>query len=257
MRTVFVLFALAIGTVGAQNVSIAAQMSHPVCYQINDLWWDTRLALKLQQANTALDVICSKFDHQTTACNLRSSRANDPNLTPEERNAPCTMVGAHSRKCVGNPCNHFNQGECTVQDTQGICVWIEKDMVPVMNKYYAQRGWDPIPGWGCYRNPCNIPGWGKAIDDCPKRSIPGLFECTWCKGSGDAILVGKGMGCQASNLLTSKATCAYVNSKGVARGSIIQSVQNSRCQCSVDFPMCNQVFTSSRSAYKFRYPSGR
>lgn len=247
-----ICIALLFATVGAQNTG-----NHPVCYQIRDMWWDTRLALKMQSDMVSFDKICSKFDHQTTACNIRSSRANDPNLTPEERNAPCTMVGAKSRRCISNPCNHLNEGSCTVQDTQGICVWLTKEMVPIMNKYYAERGWDLIPGKGCFRNPCQLNGYGRAIDDCPKRSIPGLFNCTWCKGSGDPLLVNLGMGCQIANSPITKAECANVNSKGVPRGSIIQAISNQVCQCSVDYYMCQRVFTSSRSAFKFRYPSGR
>ena len=235
----------------ATNVT-NVRASHPVCYQIKDLWWSGRLAQKTRADIVGLDAICSKWDNKPDLCNIRSLRAGDQSLTPAERNAPCTMVGAHNRRCMSNPCNHFNTGDCNVQSTQGQCIWITKEMVPIFNKFYAQRGADLLPGYGCYRNPCNMPGYGRAIDECPGRSLPGYYECTWCKGSGDPELVGLGMGCQHVEPLT-KSTCAYVNSPGVRKASIIQRIVNQRCQCSVDMYMCESQFREARGVFKFRY----
>ena len=90
---------------------------------------------------------------------------------------------------------------------------------------------------------------------CAKRSVPGLFDCTWCKGTGDKLLVGKGMGCQMTTPTTT-ASCAPVNSKNVKKSTIQMSVVNNRCQCTTDTSLCMQLVDASRGGFTSRYKAG-
>jgi hypothetical protein len=105
-----------------------------------------------------------------------------------------------------------------------------------------------------YRNPCNLPGYGRQDVQCPTRSVPGLFECTWCTGAGDPKLLNRGVGCQMT-VPTTKAGCAPVNSKAVQKSSIMQAVSNSRCQCSTSYAMCKSIVDDQRSSFTDRFPT--
>ena len=90
---------------------------------------------------------------------------------------------------------------------------------------------------------------------CAKRSVAGLFDCTWCKGTGDKLLVGKGMGCQMTTPTTT-AGCTPVNSKNVKKSTIQMSVVNNRCQCTTDTSLCMQLVDASRGGFTSRYKTG-
>lgn len=226
--------------------------SHPVCYKILDTWWNTREAQKTRSVINTMDQDCSVFTGMPEPCNVRSSRGSISGLTPAQKNAFCTMVGAHSSRCIGNPCNHLNTGDCTIQQTQGQCMWVTKENLPKINDFYVSRGISPLPTHGCYRNPCNLPGYGKQDQECPTKSIPGILDCTWCKGSSDPLLIGKGIGCQMT-IDTTTSLCAPVNNNEVMKSSIMQRIVNSRCQCSADYTMCNLLVSNSQSEFQPRY----
>lgn len=90
---------------------------------------------------------------------------------------------------------------------------------------------------------------------CAKRTVPGLFECTWCKGGGDKLLAGKGMGCQMTTPTTT-ANCAPVNSKNVKKSTIQMSVVNNRCQCTTDTSLCMQIVEAQRGIFNPRFKTG-
>mmetsp|Transcript_7708 Transcript_7708/g.15295 ORF Transcript_7708/g.15295 Transcript_7708/m.15295 type:complete len:303 (+) Transcript_7708:76-984(+) len=243
-----------------------AQKSDPVCYELLDTWWNTREAQKGRAALSVLDEQCDTFTDFADACNDMTQRTlANTNTTiyakivadPELQTIACTMVGAHSKRCIGNPCNHYNLGNCTIQETQGQCFWYTTAMVKQVNKYYdahPEIDASKIPGHGCYRNPCNLPGEGSTIDKCPGLSTD-IFTCTYCKGPGDKCLKGRGMGCQLTTPTTS-AECAYVNDNDVAKASIWERVDQQNCQCSDLFTQCNSTIypDGTRSgAFQQRY----
>ncbi|GBG34233.1 Hypothetical Protein FCC1311_104572 [Hondaea fermentalgiana] len=197
------------------------QKSDIVCYEILDAWWSDREALKVGDELNEMDSTCSQFTDYPDACNNARARTRDVIGTTlydrikdneEELRTPCTMVGAKSKRCIGNPCNQYNLGTCTVQETQGQCFWYTKEMVKEVNKYYDEHpDIEPrkIPGHGCYRNPCNLPGEGT------------VFQCTYCKGPGDRCLKKRGMGCQMTKAAT-EAECAPINEPIIPKYSIYQ-----------------------------------
>ena len=223
--------------------------NHPICTTIANTWFNSRIAQKIRQDITTQDTICNVFDNLPDLCNHADLRPTIPppnggSWTPEQLSARCTMVGAHSKRCLNNPCNHLNTGECNIQSTQGQCIWITKEMLPKYNAVYKAKGWNLLPGHGCYRNPCNLPGYGKAVDECKEHNSPGLFECTWCYGIGP--LKDLGIGCQLT-VPTTQAQCAPVNSPEAPQSSVMVSRSNYNCQCSMRFVMCN-VIVNSRSS---------
>ncbi len=128
------------------------------------------------------------------------------------------MLGANSPHCVSNPCSHYNNGKCTLQQTGGLCIWNTKEEAKKFNILY-----------GCHQNPCHM---GRNPQQtplkCSKRGIPGKISCTWCKGNKK--LKGKAMGCQSTQLTTT-AECAPVNSGIPPKQSIWYKTNNRRCQC--------------------------
>ena len=116
------------------------------------------------------------------------------------------------------------------------------------NAHLVSQGLNPLPGHGCYRNPCNMPGYGKQQDACPLRSAEGLFTCTWCQGAGDAVLLGRGMGCQMTIPVTG-AGCAPVNDF-VDQATVMVAVANPRCQCTTATALCKKIVDDSRAAFR-------
>lgn len=228
--------------------------SHPVCYKILNTWWNTREAQKTRSVINTMDQDCSVFTGNPDACNKKTTRGNINGLTPAQLTASCTMVGAHNSRCIGNPCNSLNTGDCSIQQTQGQCYWVTVENLPKVNAYYKSQGMALLPVHGCYRNPCNLPGYGKQDQECPGKSIPGLIQCTWCKGAGDPKLVGEGMGCQMT-IDTTQSQCSYVNSKSISRSSVMERVVNARCQCSTDYTICDMIVTNTRSEFRPAYPN--
>jgi hypothetical protein len=142
------------------------------------------------------------------------------------------------------------------------------------NAHLVSQGLNPLPGHGwyvfpvqravadgaiansfslaflvpSYRNPCNMPGYGKQQDACPLRSAPGLFTCTWCQGAGDSVLLGRGVGCQMTVPVTG-AGCAPVNDF-VDQSTVMVAVANPRCQCTTATALCKTIVDQSRSSFR-------
>jgi hypothetical protein len=196
-----------------------------------------------------MDTLCEAWNNSPSECNDRSQRKIREGVTQAHLDAFCTNLGAHSPDvCQGNPCNSLNSKHCTLQDTQGRCQWFELDMISTTNAHRESQGLPLMPTTrGCYRNPCNQPGYGKLSDaTCAAKGVPGLFTCTWCKGgSSDPKLNGKGMGCQQV-VPTSTAACAPVNSVSIDSQSIFQLKAADRCQCSIDYPICNVLVAEDK-----------
>jgi hypothetical protein len=92
----------------------APPKNHAVCYEVVNSWFVSREQDKTRAQITSLDATCSVFDSQPLTCNVKSSRT-DPSLTADQKNALCTTVGAHDKRCLSNPCNNLNTGDCTLQ----------------------------------------------------------------------------------------------------------------------------------------------
>jgi hypothetical protein len=209
-----------------------------------------------------MDTLCEVWNRSPRECNNRSERKMRPGLTQAHLDAFCTNMGAHSPDvCHGNPCNSLNSNHCTLQDTSGRCQWFTSAMISQTNAHRMREGKPLMPTTaGCYRNPCNMPGYGKLSDaTCAANGVPDLFVCTWCKGgSSDPKLNGKGMGCQQV-VPTSTAECASVNNPSVARSLIFQLKSNSRCQCSAAYPLCSIMVGNDREGkiWSKRCPTGQ
>jgi hypothetical protein len=201
-----------------------------------------------------MDTDCQAWDQQPNYCNSKAARVGLTGYTSAQMNALCSTVGAHDKRCLANPCNSLNTGDCTVQGSQGQCVWWWGKNYTEYNKFLVSQGRDPLPSHGCYRNPCNMPGYGKQQAACPLRSAKGLFTCTWCRGAGDPTLEGLGVGCQMT-VPTTGASCAPVNNKAVSKPSVVMSVSNKRCQCSTDYAVCQALVDDSRSSWIDRFPN--
>lgn len=244
--------------VNAPPVAAAgAPKNHEVCYTIANTWWSTREAEKTRSFVVQMDTDCQAWDQQPELCNANPTTrlgmvVNPGSYSQAQLGAFCSTVGAHDHRCLANPCNHLNTGDCTLQGTQGQCVWWWGQNFTDYNKFRVSQGETPLPVHGCYRNPCNMPGLGTQKDACPLRSAPGLFTCTWCQGAGDPVLNGRGIGCQMT-VPTTGAMCAPVNSAGVSKPSVQQAVAQSRCQCSTDYIMCKSIVNSGRTPFKPRY----
>jgi hypothetical protein len=206
---------LAIAASGAKN--------DPVCQQIMKTWWPSRLALNMRGTLSALDRACSEFSGNATMCNNRLTRTN-----PSKQLHRCMMAGAKQQTCLSNPCVNLNDGSCTIQGTGGQCYW------------HNDTGQDLSRG--CYRNPCNLAGYTNNATVCASRSIPNLFNCTWCAGY-------KGMGCQM-NLNQTKGYCAKIPSP---ERTVIQRLDpRSSCQCDRQSSIiCGLNYERNTSAYTY------
>lgn len=224
----------------------------PICYQILDTWWDRRVTLNEYAKVNQNDEYCHSFSgHGETFTDVCNNRRTDermqfvadnnlekkyPELTPKEwSDLQCTMIGTghgpnNGRRCVAAYCSQQNDGKCTLEETGGQCVWWTKSDIKKINKFKkGTPGYIPLQTHGCYRNPCNMPGYGQADEECPTRGN-GIFKCTWCYGQNDSLLKNKGMGCQAQNKLNyppaSTDNFAPINNKVVPDSTIMSVVMN-------------------------------
>lgn len=230
----------------------AAQQQQQVCYTIVSDWWNTRESQKTRVDVEASDLTCQTWSGQPSYCNNVAARVALSGYTPAQLATPCTTVGAHDLRCLANPCNSFNAGACTLQETAGQCVWFKGAALVEYNAFLVANGEVPLASHGCFRNRCNLPGLGKQKAACAARSVPGVFTCTWCTGAGDAVLDGLGVGCQMTVSRTT-AACAPVNSAGVPKQAVMMNVNNNRCQCDLRFPFCSMLVEQQRSTWKHRY----
>ena len=156
----------------------APPKNHAVCYEVVNSWFVSREQDKTRAQITTLDATCSVFDGQPLACNVKSSRT-DPSLTADQKNALCTTVGAHDQRCLSNPCNNLNTGDCTLQvsdssfpsqillcltllalrfrfrpsalqNSKGQCYWFWGKEFTIYNKYLVSQGLSPLPTHGWY-----------------------------------------------------------------------------------------------------------
>jgi hypothetical protein len=97
-----------------ESIVRAPPKNDPVCYEIVKTWFVAREGDKTRATITAMDSTCSVFDGEPLNCNVKSSRT-DPSLTATQKSALCTTVGAHDKRCLSNPCNNLNTGDCTLQ----------------------------------------------------------------------------------------------------------------------------------------------
>mmetsp|Transcript_16169 Transcript_16169/g.31269 ORF Transcript_16169/g.31269 Transcript_16169/m.31269 type:complete len:297 (+) Transcript_16169:69-959(+) len=236
--------------------------NHPVCSEIagENGWWESRQNLTIDYATideqtTVLDTYCFNYSDDPEACRSKSARGNYTDLSTDALNAACTMLGSSNRTCVGNPCNQYNTGECTLQETAGRCVWLTSEDVSLANKYFGEKIY---AGHGCYKNRCHAQavGKGKITDElCESFSIPPIFNCTYCKSTKSYDIAGTRMGCQMTQL-TTEAVCAPVSPNAVSSSSIWQTAEDPRCQCSDEYPLCAQAVapessTDSRAPGKY------
>merc|ERR1712032_981619 len=122
-----------------------------------------------------------------------------------------------------------------------------------MNQWFKENQIDKkIKTRGCFRNPCN--GAGVLADvDCAARSNP-VLTCTYCCDLN-------AMGCQASNVLDTTASCANnndaVKNKIVAASTIFTRIGERDCSCSVDASNClHDVFPQVSSSQSGPMASG-
>jgi hypothetical protein len=231
----------------------AGARSPAVCYEILGSWWGAREEQIRRGVVNDWDRVCVAFKGLPTVCNVRgAARAaayelvrapGAANLTAAQADTPCNTLGAHSDKCIGNICNSYNTGLCTLQGTAGLCLWHTKEDAVAFGVEF-----------GCHRNPCHRGGEGKIpAARCAKRGVPGLVDCVYCKGPGDKLLAGKGMGCQRAQA-ASRAQCAPVNHPDVDRASIWWKKAEARCQCSDNGLFCVDELRSTNSAFSRRFP---
>ena len=118
-------FTILIGVTGAKYTN------HQSCYDILDNWWYNRVDRISRGHENIWDKVCEYFNGDRNACIhkgiARIDYFNNGDITADEMNkVPCVMLGAHSDHCVSNPCNHYNTGHCTIQETAGLCNWYTK-----------------------------------------------------------------------------------------------------------------------------------
>lgn len=239
----FIYFFTLIGLVSGKY------QNHNSCYDILDTWWGVREHHKIRTKTSSWDKTCVKFNGDKLACVNKGGPErqvyHNANLINdyERDKVPCVMLGAHSNLCVANPCNHYNTGHCTVQETGGLCNWYTKKQA---KKYNI--------GYGCHRNPCHIGGEGATKPkDCKARGIPGFIECTYCKGRKDKKLKNKGMGCQRVDVFSS-SQCAPVNSKIPPDETVWQYKSSNNCQCTDLTIFCVDELFSKAGKFEKKYP---
>ena len=224
----------------SRNLRALSDRNHPVCLQILDSWWSLRETMVNDNPEvTAFDEICQAFQGDQNACRYRTLEARQAYvdsgaITEDQVETPCTMLGANSDTCTGNPCNFYNIGECTLQATGGLCNWWTQEQA---NEFGVE--------YGCHRNPCHLGGQGQAADECNDLGVEGLYQCTWCYGDG--ALSGLGMGCQREDEETT-AACAPINDGSVPQNSIWQLRSNTNCQCSDEINLCKDAVNGPRSS---------
>jgi len=238
--------------------------NHPVCSEIAEGWWTQRDAYKeLDEYFSELDDLCRAYDGDALACASREARDAYAGMPEDVLHASCNMLGAGSEKCISNPCNQLNDGECTLQQTAGRCVWLTSSQVKAANEYLESIGSPAVyDGHGCYNNVChsNAAGRGRISDaTCASFSVPGIMDCTYCKGTRRySRFRNLGIGCQMTVSETT-AECAPVNNENIEKSSIfIKNGAKRRCQCSATYGACAQkVALTSRDgspSYRRRFP---
>jgi hypothetical protein len=194
-----------------------APKNNAVCYQISAQWYFSAEAASARAETQDMDSLCSAWDDEPELCNDRSAREGLTGYTAGQLSATCTIVGTHSHRCVADPCSSLSADKCTLQDSQGQCSWWSGQSLSDYNQFLASRGRAPMPSAGCYRNPCSMPSAGKPKDSCLLKGAPGIFECTWCQGAGDRLLLGRDVGCQMTAIETTAECDAEINTTSVAR----------------------------------------
>jgi len=264
MKIALTIFAAAVAAANAnslresvqESLEVDAEKNNAVCLEIYNSWWTNREEEKVRSNIVALDSTCSQWDgfENRDKCNFKSARGSS--VSAADKKAACVMVGAHNYKCQANPCNQYNTGKCTVQDTSGQCMWFTKSDMNKANKHWQTKADEAtstaqkdtyldrkIPSYGCHRNPCNKPGYKnepRKLCRSGDYNVPDLYKCTWCNGEGK--LKGKGMGCQATTVETN-AACAKVNGADL-QSSVYYVKGKSGCQCSADYTLCEDAVSN-------------
>jgi len=240
----------------------------PVCREILASWWEERREqIRAGTIDDTWDETCVLFSgyENTEACQTRGAEARaafigDLSINAAEASeVACASVGAHNEKCIANPCNQLNNGDCTLEKTGGLCVWYTKADRDAVNPNGAIN--DVRVGYGCYRNPCHDGGNGRISDNqCLDLSVKkangqALHQCTKCSGRRDKRLRRTGMGCQIDQLHTS-AECERVKPENVVNPSNIfaQGNSNNACQCIVESPLCKDAVDARDGNYVQVYP---
>lgn len=222
------------------------RQNHPVCYNIIQSWWKKRQSFKkIDNFLTELDRMCSTYDGDADACaNKKKSRGSyrEAGVPVDTLQASCNMIGSGDMRCVSNPCNQLNDGNCRLDATAGRCIWLTKNEAKRANRHLKKKGvLELYPGQGCYKNLChaNAVGRGKLTDaECEAFSIPYLMDCTYCRGTRNYKRFQKaGVGCQMTKTQT-VAECAPVNRKEFGRETIFARIDNPECQCSSTYSIC-------------------
>mmetsp|Transcript_67339 Transcript_67339/g.147552 ORF Transcript_67339/g.147552 Transcript_67339/m.147552 type:complete len:260 (-) Transcript_67339:47-826(-) len=230
-----------------EAVEAELHANDPVCNTIyGKQWWSDRQEQKKKGWDaTTLDGLCSYFNGDAAQCNQHSAR---PASTPSEyKDIRCQMIGAHNHTCVGVPCFDLNSGDCTLQNTAGECVWFTNQDVKDENAYFNKNN-DPrhYAGHGCYRNPCNQPGYGKLSASTCEGFSTLNYKCTWCKGKG--VLRGEGMGCQIKNMVETTAECAFINNVPKDQQQyIVWEKANHKCQLNILYNKAAEIYDGPRS----------
>jgi hypothetical protein len=184
----------------AEVVAIQSKWEAPknsaVCYQISAQWYFTAEAASARAETADMDSLCAAWDDEPELCSDPAAREGLTGYTAGQLAATCTIVGTHSHRCVADPCSSLSADKCTLQDSQGQCSWWSGQSLGDYNQFLKSRGRAPMPSAGCYRNPCSMPAAGKPKDSCLLKGAPGVFECTFCQGAGDRLLLGRDVGCQ-------------------------------------------------------------
>ncbi len=90
-------------------------MNHGVCYTLAATWWGTREAEKTRTLVNTMDNDCQAWDQQPDLCNKKTARVGLTGYTQAQMDASCSTVGAHDHRCLANPCNSLNTGDCSLQ----------------------------------------------------------------------------------------------------------------------------------------------
>jgi hypothetical protein len=235
-----------------ESVQSELQANDPVCMQIYEAWWPLRQEQKKKAFDsTTLDGLCASFNNDADACNKVNARpANTPS---EKKDIRCQMIGAHNKTCIGVPCFDLNTGDCTLQATAGECVWLTNANVKAENAFFKKNN-DPrkYAGHGCYRNPCNAPGYGKLSASTCENFSTSQYKCTWCKGKG--VLRGEGMGCQIKNKISTTAECAPINNYSPEdKQYIMEEKSNKNCQANTRFNLANEIVNQRSGQFVNRF----
>ncbi len=95
--------------------------NNDVCYTVAATWWSTREAEKTRALVNNMDTDCQAWDQQPEFCNKKSARVGLTGYTQAQMDATCSTVGAHDHRCLGNPCNSLNTGDCSLQVSRSWC----------------------------------------------------------------------------------------------------------------------------------------